>query len=320
MDMNRFVSQGAHEVANGHSAGAQMLVAQCQCIGKILARRTGMRISRCQLILLACFSANTFFSASTLAAQTTVAHILSRPSPPPQDVANLESHVLESPEDIAARTQLLQLYLATAPLPPYDDPVRRAIRLQHILYLVGHHPEAPVCASKEAYVYRVKGPYASPADHDAVRAQWLASFQAHWGNSQVTLNAVKVLAMEDKDDAEIVLRRAMDAEPDNREIAANLGFLYAKEILGPDPASHARDELEQSSNAIVLSAAGMALANLSKSAPSIDGKTDRRIFNLASELSARARQLAPDDKDIPGTAMIKHFIAAQEGIGGAGWR
>jgi hypothetical protein len=26
------------------------------------------------------------------------------------------------------------------------------------------------------------------------------------------------------------------------------------------------------------------------------------------------------DKDIPGTAMIKHFIAAQEGIGGAGWR
>ena len=284
-----------------------------------------MRISRCQLILLAaCLSATTL-AVTTLGAQAVGRiRILSRPSPSPQDVADLESHVLQNPDDIDARTQLLQLYLATAPLPSYDDPARRAIRLQHILYLVEHHPEAPVCASKEAYVYRTKGPYASAADHDAVRAQWLAAVQAHPSNNAVTLNAVKVLSMEDKEDAETVLRRARDAEPENREIAANLGFLYAKEILGLELASHARNELEQSSNAIVLSAAGMALANLSKSeggAPSTDGKTDRKIFDLASDLSTRARQLAPDDKDIQGPmAMIKYFIAAQEGIGGAGAR
>lgn len=273
-----------------------------------------MRIRRGQRLVLVAW-----LGASALGAQT-VARILSRPSPSPQDVANLESHVLQSPEDIDARTQLLQLYLATAPTLPYDDPVRRAIRLQSILYLVGHHPEAPVCASKEAYVYRAKGPYANAADHDALRAQWLSALGAHAGSNAVTLNAVKVLAMEDKDDAETVLRRAMDAQPEDREIAANLGFLYAKELLGPDPsdhaAEHAKDELEQSSNAIVLSAAGMALANLSKSAGGAQAM-DRRIFNLASELATRARQLAPDDKDVQGPmAMIKYFIAAQEGIGG----
>jgi hypothetical protein len=269
-----------------------------------------MRISRRQMMLLvACFS------ATILAGQTTVGRILFRSSPTPQDVANLESHVLQTPEDIDARTQLLQLYLATAPIPPYDDPARRAIRLQHILYLVEHHPEAPVCVSNEAYVYRAKGPYASPADHDAVRAKWLASLQAHPGNNQVTLNAVKVLAMEDKDDAETVLLRAMEAEPDNREIAANLGFLYAREVLGPDLASHARNELQKSSSAIVLSAAAMAIGNLSKSTGGAQAM-DRKTFDLAGELSTRARQLAPDDKDIQGPmAMIKYFIAAQEGIG-----
>lgn len=317
MDMNRFVSRPAHKVADGHSRRAEILVAKGPRIGMLLAHQAVMRTWLRQFIVLAACS-----STTTLAAQT-VARILSQPSPSPQDVANLESHVLQNPEDIDARTQLLQLYLATAPIPPYDDPVRRAIRLQHILYLVEHHPDAPVCASKEAYVYRAKGPftnaaapYANATDHEAVRARWIAAVQAHPGNDAVTLNAVKVLEMEDKDDAETVLRRTMQAEPENRELAANLGFLYAKEILGGDLASHAKEELEQSSNAIVLSAAGMALANLSKTAGV--QAMDRKVFDLASELSARARQLAPDDKDIQAPmAMIKYFIAAQEGIGGA---
>jgi hypothetical protein len=274
-----------------------------------------MGISRRQLIVLtACLSAR------ALGAQT-AARILPQASPSPQDIATLESHILQNPEDITARAQLLRLYLATSPIPPYDDPVRRAIRVQHILYLVEHHPEAAVCASKEAYVYRAKGPYANAADHEAVRARWMAALQAHPGNHAVILNALKVLELEDKDDAETVLRRSMQAEPENRELAANLGFLYAKEILGADLASHGREELEQSSDAIVLSAAGMALANLSKSAGGPQagaGNMDPKIFTLASEFSARSRELAPNDKDIQGRmAMIQYFIAAQEGIGGA---
>jgi tetratricopeptide (TPR) repeat protein len=260
--------------------------------------------------------------ATTLAAQTTVARISSRPLPLPQQMADLESHVLQNPEDIDARVELLQLYLDSAPLPPNDDAGRRSVRLQYILYLVERHPEATVSASKAAYVYRAKGPYANAEDHDAVREQWLAAVQAHPKNNAIAMNAVKFLEVEDKEDAEEVLRRGMDADPENREIAANLGFLYALGILGstPDLASHATAELEQSSNAIVLAAAGTALPNLAKSASGAH-LTDQKIFALASELSARARQLAPDDKDIQGPMpLIQYFIAAQDGLGAAGSR
>jgi TonB family protein len=242
--------------------------------------------------------------------QDVVPRILTQPLPSPQEAANLESHVLQIPEDMDARMRLLQLYLDTAPASLSVDSGRRSLRLQHVLYMVEHHPEAAVSASKAAYVYRSGGPYANVADHEAVRDQWLAAVQGHAGNIAVTMNAVKFLEREDLDDAEKVLRRALDADPQNREIAANLGFLYAMEIL----VGHATTELEQSSDAIVLAAAGTALPNLAVRA-SAGRVVDEKIFDLASEVSARARRLAPDDEDVQGPMpLIKYFAAAQEAL------
>ncbi len=240
--------------------------------------------------------------------QDVVPRILTRPLPSPQEIANLESQVLQNPEDLDARMRLLQLYLDTAPSSLSVDSSRRSLRLQHILYLVDHHPEAAVSASKVAYVYRTGGPYANAADHEEARNLWLAAVQGSAGNVAVTMNAVKFLEREDQEDAERVLRRALDADPQNREIAANLGFLYAMEIL----AGHATTELEQSSNAIVLAAAGTALPNLAVRA-SAGRVVDEKIFDLASQLSVRARKLAPDDPDIQGPMpLITYFAAAQE--------
>jgi tetratricopeptide (TPR) repeat protein len=243
--------------------------------------------------------------------------MLTRPLPSPQEIANLESRVLQTPEDMDARIELLQLYLDTAPPSLSVDSGRRSVRLQHILYLVDHHPEAAVSASQVAYVYRSSGPYANAADHEDVRDRWLAAVQGYAGNIAVTMNAVKFLEREDPEDAEQVLLRAMDADPQNREIAANLGFLYAKEILGRDLAARATAELEQSSNAIVLAAAGTALPNLAVRA-SAGRVVDEKIFDLANELSDRARKLAPDDPDIQGPMpVITYFAAAQEASGAA---
>src|ERR1700733_13119077 len=252
-----------------------------------------------------------FLSVNTWAAQSAVGVIRSQPLPSPQEVENLESHVWQVPEDLDARMELLQLYLDTASPSPSVDSGRRSVRLQHILYLVEHHPEAPASGSKAAYVYRANGPYADPADHDAVRDQWLAAGDGHPKNNAVTMSAVKYLSVEDQDDAEQVLRRAVEADPGNREIAANLGFLYAVEILGPTLAAHATAELEQSSNAIVLAAAGTALPNLAVKTGG--GRVvDQKIFDLASELSARASQLAPDDADIQGPMPLIKYFAANE--------
>jgi len=67
-----------------------------------------------------------------LVAQPTLAVIRQHPLPSPQEIANLESHVLEMPDDTAARVELLQLYLEIVP-PPGFDSARRSVRLQHIL-------------------------------------------------------------------------------------------------------------------------------------------------------------------------------------------
>jgi tetratricopeptide (TPR) repeat protein len=241
----------------------------------------------------------------------TVGVIRSRPLPSPLELSTLESRVLQNPEDMDARIELLQDYSDMTPAPAYDNPARRSVRLQHILYLVEHHPEAAASASRVAYVYRSKGAYANAGDHDAVRHQWLAAVQAHPTDRAVVMNAVKFLNVEDPEDAEEALRRAVAADPADREIAANLGFQYAMEILetAPDIASHATEELDQSSNAIVLAAAGTALPNMAMRASA--GRTvDPKIFTLASELAARARKLAPDDADIQGPLpLIKYFSA-----------
>lgn len=250
---------------------------------------------------------------AAVAAQTTIV-IRSGPLPTPEDIAALESHILQNPGDLDARMTLLRVYIAAAPPPDYDDPGRRSVRLQHILFLVEHYPQAAVSASRAAYVYGANGPYANVADHEAVRSQWLAAVQGHPRDKAVILNAAKFLEVEDQDDTERVLQRAMDAEPENREVAANLGFLYAMEILRPDLAAHATADMEQSSNAIVLAAAGTALPNLA--VKSNGARTiDQKIFDFAEELSARARRLAPDDSDIQGLMpFIKYFADAQEGL------
>ena len=251
-----------------------------------------------------------------------VAVLRATPLPSPDDIAALESHLLDNPEDLEAQGKILRIYAETASW--RYDPGRESVRLQHILYLVQRHPEAAVSASRAAYIHRAGRPDANAADHDAVRQAWLDAVQSHPKDTPVTLNAVRFLAVEDADDAERVLDRAIDAQPDNRALAAHLGFIYAMELLGlpsldreakpvvrgSEHADRAKQELEQTSNAVVLAAAGTALANLAK-AFSVDA-TNQTMFDFADQLTTRARQLAPDDRDIQGPMpLIQYFVAAQ---------
>ena len=300
--MNRFVSLGAPQLSNRHTSVPEAIPRQYQSLALHLQDLSVMTAWRFRILMLA-------VSASALVGQIATG-VIGRPLPSAQEMANLESRVLQNPEDIDARVQLLRLYLDTPPASSYSLLARRSLRLQHILYLVEHHPEAAASASKVAYVHRSDGAYASVGDLEAVRNQWLAAVQGHPKNSAVILNAVRFLDIEDREDAEQVLRRAMESDPENREFAANLGFLYAMEILGNalDLANKARAELGQSSNAIVLAAAGTALPNMMGHG----GIVNEKMFDLANELTARARNLAPDDTDIQGPMpLIKYFADAE---------
>jgi TonB family protein len=246
-------------------------------------------------------------TAAGLAAQT-VARVVAGPLPTPENIAALETRVLENPEDLDARGELLQFY-ANATVAGHEDPVRQTVRLQHILYLVQRHPEAAVSGSKAAYVYGA-GPYADAADHEAVRRAWRDAVEAHPKVWAVSMNAVRFLEVEDERDAEDVLKRAVRAEPENREIRANLGFFYARQIKGGrEPLAAATQELEQSSDPVVLAAASTALANLAKNQFSVN----RNMIDLSDHLAARARQLAPDDSDVQSLMpFVQYFAATQQ--------
>jgi hypothetical protein len=262
-------------------------------------------MTRLGAVLLGVFS-------SILAAQPRVAVIRSTPWPSVQEIADLEARVLQNPDDLDAERDLLQLYLNIAPPAGHQDPGRESVRLQHIIFLVQHHPDAAVSGSKAAYVGRASGSYANPSDHNAVRSEWLAAVESHPKKEAVTINAVRFLEVEDADDAERLLRRAIDAETENRKLAANLGFLYALEIVGSNGGSHAEADLEQNSNAIVLAAAATALPNL---AVKMSGGrvVDPKVFDFASELAARARQLAPNDVDVQGPMpFIQYFVPVEQ--------
>ena len=254
----------------------------------------------------------------------TVARISPRPPSLDQEIVNLESRVSANSQDLEARAQLLRDYFASAPEPQVDDPQRRLARLDHILYLIDHFPDAPILATPVAYIAAKRGIYANPDDHQVARIHWFSALDSHPRHVAVIVNAVRFLAIEDKTEAEDVLKNSIAADAESRELAANLGFLYAIEILGleslrvgarpsvePELAAHARAELEHTSNAFVLAGAGTAIPNLA--GKSIPGLADPTLFDFASTLSTRARELAPADPEIQGPMpLIQYFAAAHD--------
>ncbi len=250
----------------------------------------------------------------SIAVQTSAAQILTHPLLSQQQVAELESRVLANPDDLDGRRALLQYYADSAQFG--GAPARRFARLQQILYLIAHHPADQVTGTPLAYVARATGPYANESDHATAMNQWMAAIDSHPGDNAVLLNAVRFLTVEEKTEAENVLQRALAAAPGDREIAANLGFLYAIEILGSEYAAHATTALGETSNAVILAGAGTAIPNMAMSA-SAGRPVDPKLFELSGELQKRARLLAPDDKDIQGPMpVINYFSAARDQMQG----
>lgn len=141
------------------------------------------------------------------------------------------------------------------------------------------------------------------------------------------LERIWAIFREDKAQAESELRLAMAKNPEDRRLAANLGFLYALELLGLDSmrgdssaevsaadrervAGQARRELEAQTNPAVLAGAGAAIPNLAMRA-TVGGPVDPELFQFATNLNQRARKLAPNDAELSGPMpMIPYFQEA----------
>lgn len=259
-----------------------------------------------------------------------VARIMTQPLMSPEEVASAEAQVRANPEDVNLRLRLLAQYRDTAPMPPYDDPVKRSARLQHIAYLVEHNPDVIDPASPLLYVPRSGRPYANDGDHETMRALLVRLAETNPANAKLVVNAVWFLFVEDKQQAEDLLKRAVERNTGDQRLAANLGFLYGMQILGldgfavdfaPDTSPARADakqraitELESSSNPAVLAGAATAIPNLAIRA-SRGTQVDPELFQLSAKLMAKARTLGPNDEAFRGPMpMIQYFQEAQGGF------
>ena len=263
-----------------------------------------------------------------------VARVLTQPPMSPEAVASAEAAVAANPGDSSTRLRLLTHYRESFPIPPNDDPVKRAARLRHIAYMVEHQPAAIDAASPLFYVFRSGGLYADPSDHELVRGLWVRQAGTNPGDARMVVNAARFLFVENKQEAEDLLRRAVESEPAERRLAANLGFLYAMQILGLDnfggdltsaaPAAEREEArtravsaLENGSNALVLAGAATAIPNLAMRA-SRGRPVDPELFQFASRLMTKARSMAPSEEALRGPMpLIEYFQEAQGAPGAA---
>ncbi|MCW5977817.1 MAG: hypothetical protein KIT09_07050 [Bryobacteraceae bacterium] len=168
---------------------------------------------------------------------------------------------------------------------------------------------------------------AAPAAKSQVPVPRISSAPQPSAPQSGELERIWAIFREDKAQAESELRLAMAKNPEDRRLAANLGFLYALELLGLDSmrgessaevsaadrervAGQARRELETQTNPAVLAGAGAAIPNIAMRATA-GGPVDPELFRFATRLNQRARKLAPNDAEISGPMpMIPYFEEA----------
>jgi TonB family protein len=265
-----------------------------------------------------------------LSGQYIEARLSAEPPLSSEDIAQLEAKVRANPADRDTRLRLLRHYMTFAPSQAGVRSPFQAARLGHVLYLIENFPSDPVSASTLTYVRSEGGPFADAGDHATVGNAWTRAVDQFPGNANVLVNATRFLYRENPEEAEQLLSRVVDREPTNRRIAANLGFLYAMDILGMmSPAGHpagrteserqrlqehARAELDRSRNVFVLAGAGTALPNLfprTEQARTPNG--DRAVFEMASGLMSRARELGPQEIELRGPMpLIREFEEFQQ--------
>jgi TonB family protein len=230
--------------------------------------------------------------------------ISTQPVPSPEQISLLEQETARNPDSIPAHVRALEAYAAAAPLARDDY---RAARLRHIQFLIQANPSSDLVSTSIAWVGSSGVPYANAEDHASVRALWLAQVSDHIDDPSVILNALRFLAVEDKQQAEDLFIRTMAEMPSEVRIASHLGFFYAAGLAGADTldgrvlanlsdqervgwSDHCRAQLDKTLNTRVLMGAATALPNVAMRRTG-GGPTFEGLVKYSEQLRSRAATL-----------------------------
>jgi beta-lactamase regulating signal transducer with metallopeptidase domain len=147
----------------------------------------------------------------------------------PVQVDALEAAAARNPDDLTVLRSLLTDYWIE---PPADLTKRRA----RILWLIAHHPDAPLAGSTVSRLFPNDLDRTFPGDpigYQQARTLWLSLADAANVSSRVLGNAASFLETTDSSRAEQLLLRARSADPSG-PWTAQLGRLYATVLAGSD--------------------------------------------------------------------------------------
>ena len=190
-----------------------------------------------------------------------------------EEARALEQGLLKDPENIAIRARLIAYYLYNA-MPNELHP--------HAVWVIEHHPESELAGS-EPVISGYAGVFGTQGaqKQGEVRSQlWLGQATLHNDDARVQGNAGTALMRTDQSEAERLLLRARELDPQNGRWEAQLVRLYAEAIRSGffaneglsqfwpygrvDSAFLARtkDQLDRSQDAALVGKVGAVLAEM----------------------------------------------------------
>lgn len=204
------------------------------------------------------------------------------------DVANLERQLAANPGDFAVRLKLMAYYQRGDRL---DRPEDRGKRIQHVLWLIEHHPDSELLHSP---VSRFSPGELPEADYRRAIALWNAATQARPANAAVQWNAASFFEGLDPDLYLRYMEATAAADPNHPFALRPLAHLYALSILEGGPlAARSQTALEASKNVWVLGNAAYMLQSQYNRLLQL-GTPNPRAAELAEQYFQRAQALDPN--------------------------
>ncbi len=215
----------------------------------------------------------------------------------PAEVEAAERQIKANPEETALRAKLLSHYFQFAERGPY---------VEHLFWLIEHHPESPVFETRAALLPRPPVPLVTQEDYERGKTLWLDQVRRHPDDPRVISHAVDALR-GDFPAAEDLLLRSRAAHSEQAQLTRMLANLYAGALASVPPPRGADpvrilDNLRASMDAELVGIAGLSMrgsaATLLQNARDLsDEELKKASANLtvAKELLDRARSLAAGD-------------------------
>ena len=135
--------------------------------------------------------------------------------------ARLENQLLQRPEDLSVRASLISHYFQHATAQP---------RISHILWVIQHHPGSKLAGSPVTRVTSSHDVLSTRSDYESVRIAWIRQIDANPAQPDILANAAAFFEMEEPSRSEVLLKRALRLQPENKfRLAALAKLLHSSD-------------------------------------------------------------------------------------------